>query len=1018
MTLQIPPVLNNALRDYQRDAIKHMSEYLNDFNPAKPRAALVHMPTGSGKTAVIATLARCLASPGPVLVIAPRIGLREQLARDLSERFFRNAGVDPALIPRRVVSLSDGAAPVRVKDDDVVVTTVQMLTSIRRRRTVLDDAFRQRTSLVLFDEGHYEPATVWSDVVRSLPAPRIIFTATAFRDDFKLFDIDERYTYHYGMEQACRERYIRSVVFQPFEPVKSPGVFTDQVLDAYDRYFDRPDEADPDRARVIIRCDTPGEIRQIVTAVRARGRSALGIHERFDNRPDLFEYRHVPDPVETNVTLWVHQFKLLEGIDDPRFQLLALYSELRGMRALVQQVGRVIRNPGRVQGATAYVLDHSYRGRQGQLWKEFLEYDRLLDQGHPAATGLNQHNVVSALRNSIPNLVYADGRLRVPTSIEQLTHEDILLPLSANVFQRPKGFSLKAVLNRICKTCAEEDRLFHAPPPAGNTVVVFHVSIGTSPFLERGFFAEPKLGISVVYDSREYVFVYDSGPALGQRALDATPVEAAKLRKLFVHDAESRLTHVTLINSNLGADQVRARGVAAVSVDRLAPAFDEHGYVLSTATGYSAGHTPLEGESRSTVRRYFGVAHGRVSDLGGKFQPLDEWRCWADEVARWLNAERELPVFQRWASPAGVPTDPTPRNILLDATEIADRYRTVGSDDVEANTPLRISELCLDVTQDRFVLTANGCECDVTIKFDKVKHRYELRSPELDARYYSTDPDRNESLTSYFNRTQALRVIPVTDGYFYTLGQFCRPLLPFGPNYDDAATGIIGSLVAIPELRDVASEKGRQSRRNGAGWERGCLFDIVDELGGKTALKPHFEGTSILVCDDLGDESADFIMVQPERNGRRKRVVFIHAKASSRHRTCSASDLHDVCAQVQKNLREVSLFGTGLGRRRKKWTESWNGRPHTIGEVTKRIRKAPPGASVDWVEAEITKTVRDPSADREVWIITGNLLQREALCRYLRQLNPAGHAVQAAYLLLSTISNTAAAGARLTVYCY
>jgi hypothetical protein len=40
------------------------------------------------------------------------------------------------------------------------------------------------------------------------------------------------------------------------------------------------------------------------------------------------------------------------------------------------------------------------------------------------------------------------------------------------------------------------------------------------------------------------------------------------------------------------------------------------------------------------------------------------------------------------------------------------------------------------------------------------------------------------------------------------------------------------------------------------------------------------------------------------------------------------------------------------------------------------------------------------------------------LSQYLRQRNPRGNAVQAAYLLLSTISNTAAAGARLTVYCY
>lgn len=171
-----------------------------------------------------------------------------------------------------------------------------------------------------------------------------------------------------------------------------------------------------------------------------------------------------------------------------------------------------------------------------------------------------------------------------------------------------------------------------------------------------------------------------------------------------------------------------------------------------------------------------------------------------------------------------MPRDPTPRNVLLDATEILDQYRAVGSDDLAADTPLSISELCIDVSAGGFTLTANGRACEVGIAFDAKRQRYELRSPELDERYYPAGDDNNESLISYFNRTQTFRVIPETAGYFYTLGQFCKPLLPFGPSHNDAATGILGSLVAIPQLRDVRSEKGRQSRPGGAGWERGCLL--------------------------------------------------------------------------------------------------------------------------------------------------------------------------------------------------
>ena len=69
-------------------------------------------------------------------------------------------------------------------------------------------------------------ARVWSEVVRSLPAPRIIVAATAFRDDFKLFAFDERHTHHYGFEEARRERCIRSLVLHPLDPIRNPATFT------------------------------------------------------------------------------------------------------------------------------------------------------------------------------------------------------------------------------------------------------------------------------------------------------------------------------------------------------------------------------------------------------------------------------------------------------------------------------------------------------------------------------------------------------------------------------------------------------------------------------------------------------------------------------------------------------------------------------------------------------------------------------------------------------------------------
>jgi len=189
---------------------------------------------------------------------------------------------------------------------------------------------------------------------------------------------------------------------------------------------------------------------------------------------------------------------------------------------------------------------------------------------------------------------------------------------------------------------------------------------------------------------------------------------------------------------------------------------------------------------------------------------------------------------------------------------------------------------------------------------------------------------------------------------------------------------------------------------------------MIDSLGAGTELARHFEGTEVLVCDDLRDESADFIVVQRATTTHLQRVVFIHAKAKAEASNCSGSALQDVCGQAQKNLREVSLFAEPGPSKQGKWGEPWEGRPHTLGQVTRRIRRKVRGSDP---EEDIRRAIKDPNADREVWLVLGNLLSRKTLEEFLLMPAPPAYAIQAAYLLFSTITNTAAAAARLRVFC-
>lgn len=76
-----------ALWDHQRDAIYFVVEHLNNSN----EPCLVRMPTGTGKTGVIAALA-LLCTSGRTLVITPWTNLRDQVVRSLQGSFWAQIG--------------------------------------------------------------------------------------------------------------------------------------------------------------------------------------------------------------------------------------------------------------------------------------------------------------------------------------------------------------------------------------------------------------------------------------------------------------------------------------------------------------------------------------------------------------------------------------------------------------------------------------------------------------------------------------------------------------------------------------------------------------------------------------------------------------------------------------------------------------------------------------------------------------------------------------------------------------
>ena len=183
---------------------------------SQTQAALVVMPTGSGKSAVM-VLSAILLRARRVLVIVPSRLLREQIV----EKFKK---LDPL---REVGALEKGAPLPFVIERDQRVTTAADWTSLERADVVVTlphaaspglagvplpppDLF----DLILVDEAHHVPARIYRALADAFPtAKRVQFTATPFRRDRKEIQGDLVFTY--DLAQARRDGIFGQLRFVP-----------------------------------------------------------------------------------------------------------------------------------------------------------------------------------------------------------------------------------------------------------------------------------------------------------------------------------------------------------------------------------------------------------------------------------------------------------------------------------------------------------------------------------------------------------------------------------------------------------------------------------------------------------------------------------------------------------------------------------------------------------------------------------------------------------------------------------
>jgi len=196
-------------------------------------------------------------------------------------------------------------------------------------------------------------------------------------------------------------------------------------------------------------------------------------------------------------------------------------------------------------------------------------------------------------------------------------------------------------------------------------------------------------------------------------------------------------------------------------------------------------------------------------------------------------------------------------------------------------------------------------------------------------------------------------------------------------------------------LSTIGTEKGVFSAAS-TEFDRNSIFGFIENH--------YFDECDYIICDDLGDEWADYISIKDYDN-----IRFYHAKSDTL--ALSASKFHEVVAQAQKNLGNIFATDVMLHRKSDKWMTKY---------ATSNIDRLRKGPSVAESVNAYKRTLYSPNTRKEVFIVV-NFISKGRLGAELTRL-AAGQMVehqviQILWLLSSLVSSCKEANTDVYIVC-
>lgn len=312
--------------------------------------AIVTMPTGSGKTAVLVAAAFALRAKR-VLVLTPSRLVREQVAEEFeSLAVLRRINAIGRIPSPKVISvrnrLTSEEAWLEVSGNDVVVATpLTVSPSIQGVARPPQQLF----DLVLVDEAHHSPAASWQALLDEFPsAHRALFTATPFRRDRR--EIKGRFVYTYELRDAYHDGVFSKIDYEPVH--ETIDLVGDAAIAAAAAAVLKRDRSAGFKHVLMVRVDSQQRAKALEPVYRDAG-LPLPV---LTSSHSLKHAKQIIDNIRKGQIDGLICVNMLgEGFDLPELKVAAIHTPHKSLAATLQFIGRFARSSQEKVGSATFL---------------------------------------------------------------------------------------------------------------------------------------------------------------------------------------------------------------------------------------------------------------------------------------------------------------------------------------------------------------------------------------------------------------------------------------------------------------------------------------------------------------------------------------------------------------------------------------------------------------------------------------------------------------------------------------